>query len=264
MVNKRKKYSPEEKAKIVLEVLREENTLVEISNKYEVSQQLISRWKSDFLANMPSVFDKKANETEKLKKQFEAEKAALERKIGELTIDIDWLKKKQEQALELARAGNKIISIIGARSKDHLILAEEMQSISENLYIATDDGTLGHKGFVTDILKEIIDRGEEIDLVVAIGPLVMMKAVSELTRPYEIRTVVSLNPIMVDGTGMCGACRVAVGQATKFACVDGPEFDGHQVNWSVAEIRARMFVEEEKQAMVGCGSGGECQCQKQG
>jgi ferredoxin--NADP+ reductase len=165
---------------------------------------------------------------------------------------------------ELARAGNKIISIIGARSKDHLILAEEMQSISENLYIATDDGTLGHKGFVTDILKEIIDRGEEIDLVVAIGPLVMMKAVSELTRPYEIRTVVSLNPIMVDGTGMCGACRVAVGQATKFACVDGPEFDGHQVNWSVAEIRARMFVEEEKQAMVGCGSGGECQCQKQG
>lgn len=100
--------------------------------------------------------------------------------------------------------------------------------------------------------------------MVAIGPLVMMKAVSELTRPYEIRTVVSLNPIMVDGTGMCGACRVAVGQATKFACVDGPEFDGHQVNWSVAEIRARMFVEEEKQAMVGCGSGGECQCQKQG
>ena len=104
MVNKRKKYSPEEKAKIVLEVLREENTLVEISNKYEVSQQLISRWKSEFLASMPSVFDKKANETEKLKKQFEAEKAALERKIGELTID--WLKKKQEQALELRKKRN--------------------------------------------------------------------------------------------------------------------------------------------------------------
>jgi transposase-like protein len=106
MVNKRKKYSPEEKAKIVLEVLREENTLIEISNKYKVSQQLISRWKSEFLANMPSVFDKKANETEKLKKQFEAEKAALERKIGELTIDIDWLKKKQEQALELRKKRN--------------------------------------------------------------------------------------------------------------------------------------------------------------
>ncbi len=106
MINKRKRYSPEEKAKIVLEVLREEDTLVEISNKYEVSQQLISRWKSEFLANMPLVFDKKANETEKLKKQFEVEKAALERKVGELTIDIDWLKKKQEQALELRKKRN--------------------------------------------------------------------------------------------------------------------------------------------------------------
>jgi transposase len=103
MINKRKRYSPEEKAKIVLEVLREENTLAEISNKYEVSQQLISRWKSEFLANMPLVFDKKANETEKLKQQFEVEKAALERKIGELTIDIDWLKKKQEQASQLRK-----------------------------------------------------------------------------------------------------------------------------------------------------------------
>ena len=106
MINKRKRYSPEEKAKIVLEVLREENTLVEISNKHEVSQQLISRWKSEFLANMPLVFDKKANETEKLKKQFEVEKEALERKVGELTIDIDWLKKKQEQALGLRKKRN--------------------------------------------------------------------------------------------------------------------------------------------------------------
>jgi len=106
MINKRKRYSPEEKAKIVLEVLREENTLVEISNKYGVSQQLISRWKSEFLVNMPLVFDKKANEAEKLKKQFEAEKAALERKVGELTIDIDWLKKKQAQALEMRRKRN--------------------------------------------------------------------------------------------------------------------------------------------------------------
>lgn len=105
-MNKRRKYSPEEKAKIVLEVLREDSTLVEISNKYEVSQQLISRWKSEFLANMPSVFDKKAAETEKLKQQFEEEKAVLERKIGELTIDIDWLKKKQAQALELRKKRN--------------------------------------------------------------------------------------------------------------------------------------------------------------
>jgi len=102
----------------------------------------------------------------------------------------------------------------------------------------------------------------QIDLVVAIGPLPMMKAVSELTRPYKIKTIVSLNPIMVDGTGMCGACRVAIGQDTKFACVDGPEFDGHQVDWSVAEVRARMFIKEEQVALKGYCSGGDCQCQK--
>ncbi len=162
----------------------------------------------------------------------------------------------------LANAENNIISVIGARSNKHLILAEEMQRVSEKLHIATDDGSLGHKGFVTDILQQIVDSGVQIDLVVAIGPLVMMKAVSELTRPYNIKTVVSLNPIMVDGTGMCGACRVAVGQETKFACVDGPEFDGHQVNWSVAETRARMFADEEQLAMKGCYSGGDCHCQK--
>lgn len=162
----------------------------------------------------------------------------------------------------LADADNHIISIIGARSNNHLILADEMEKVSEKLYIATDDGTTGHKGFVTDILKGIIDSEIQIDLVLAIGPMVMMKAVSELTRPYDIKTVVSLNPIMVDGTGMCGACRVAVGQETKFACVDGPEFDGHQVNWSVAQIRGRMFVEEEQLAMKGCNSGGDCHCQK--
>ncbi len=162
----------------------------------------------------------------------------------------------------LSGADNHIISIIGARSNKHLILAEEMETVSEKLYIATDDGTEGQKGFVTDILKQLIDSKMQIDLVVAIGPLVMMKAVSQLTRPYNIKTIVSLNPIMVDGTGMCGACRVAVGQETKFACVDGPEFDGHQVNWSVAEIRARMFAEEEQLAMKGCNSGGDCHCQK--
>jgi len=163
----------------------------------------------------------------------------------------------------LANRDNRIISIIGARSNKHLILAEEMESVSDKLYIATDDGTSGQKGFVTDILKQIIDSEMHVDLVVAIGPLVMMKAVSELTRPYKIKTVVSLNPIMVDGTGMCGACRVLVGKDTKFACVDGPEFDGHLVDWAIAESRARMFVEEEKIAMKGYCSGGECHCQTQ-
>jgi len=161
----------------------------------------------------------------------------------------------------LKNAGNEIVSIIGARSKDHLILAEEMQAVSDVLHITSDDGTVGQKGFVTDILNQIIESKSQIDLVMAIGPLVMMKAVSELTRSYNIKTVVSLNPIMVDGTGMCGACRVTIGKDTKFACVDGPEFDGHLVDWSVAASRARMFQEEEKIAIGTC-SGGECQCQK--
>lgn len=163
----------------------------------------------------------------------------------------------------MKQAGNEVISIIGARTGDSLILEQEMKQVSDKLYVVTDDGSYGMKGFVTTKLQEVLAEGKP-DLVAAIGPLVMMKAVSELTRPYEIKTVVSLNSIMVDGTGMCGACRVPVGDKTKFACVDGPEFDGHQVDWAIAAMRARMFVNEEKQALDGfhhCG-GGECRCQK--
>ena len=164
----------------------------------------------------------------------------------------------------MKQAGNEVISIIGARNGESLILEQEMQKVSDQLYVVTDDGSAGMKGFVTTKLQEILAEEKKPDLIVAIGPLVMMQAVSELTRPYGIKTVVSLNSIMVDGTGMCGACRVPVGSKTQFACVDGPEFDGHQVDWAVAAMRARMFTDEEKIAMdrYHHHAGGECQCQK--
>lgn len=163
----------------------------------------------------------------------------------------------------LKEKGNEVISIIGARSADHLILAQEMAAVSDQLYITSDDGSVGQKGFVTDVLKHLLTEGPAIDYIIAIGPLVMMKAVSELSQPYGVKTTVSLNPIMVDGTGMCGACRVAVGSKTKFACVDGPEFDGHQVDWDLAQMRSCMFHEEEKIALQHACGGGGCQCQKQ-
>ena len=162
----------------------------------------------------------------------------------------------------LKQAGNRVTSIIGARSKEHLILKDEMAAVSDELFVATDDGSEGQKGFVSDVLAQVIRQSDSIDLVVAIGPLPMMKAVSAVTKPFEIHTTVSLNPIMVDGTGMCGACRVSVGDETKFACVDGPEFDGHLVDWQLAQQRARMFTNEEGIAMKGFCAGGECQCQK--
>lgn len=163
----------------------------------------------------------------------------------------------------LKQAGNEIISILGARSRDYLFLTEEMQKVSDNMRIATDDGSAGEKGLVTDILRQVMEEGKTVGLVMAIGPLPMMKAVSELTRPFGIKTVVSMNPIMVDGTGMCGACRVAVGEKMKFACVDGPEFDGHLVDWNIASLRARMFLNEEKKAMETCTCGGVGNCQSQ-
>jgi ferredoxin--NADP+ reductase len=146
----------------------------------------------------------------------------------------------------LKQKGNEVISIIGARSADHLILEQEMAAVSDKLYITSDDGSVGHKGFVTDVLNDLLKEGTALDYIIAIGPLVMMKAVCELSKPYGVKTTVSLNPIMVDGTGMCGACRVVVDSETKFACVDGPEFDGHQVDWELAQMRSRMFQEEEK------------------
>ena len=141
--------------------------------------------------------------------------------------------------------GNKVISILGAKTKDILIFEERMRAISDEVLITTDDGSYGIKGFVTNAIEEIIKRGEKIDQVTAIGPGVMMKSVAEATRPYGIKTVVSLNPIMVDGTGMCGGCRVQVGEETKFACVDGPEFDGHLVDFRGLMARGRMYRTQE-------------------
>jgi ferredoxin--NADP+ reductase len=130
----------------------------------------------------------------------------------------------------LKEIGNKVISIIGARSKDILILEEEMKAASNTLHVCTDDGSYGHHGFVTEVLKQVLEK-EDVKLVVAIGPVPMMKFVSKITKEFNTPTMVSLNPIMVDGTGMCGGCRVSVGGETKFACVDGPEFDGHKVDY---------------------------------
>lgn len=152
-------------------------------------------------------------------------------------------------AVALKQAGNHVITINGARSKDLVILEEEMKTVSDEAYITTDDGTYGHHGFVTDMLQKLIDDGTKIDFVLAIGPIPMMKAVSDLTKPHGIKTVVSLNPIMIDGTGMCGGCRVAVGGKVKFACVDGPEFDAHDVDFKNLTDRNRMYQEYEKKSL---------------
>jgi len=144
--------------------------------------------------------------------------------------------------------GNKVISIVGARNKDLLILEDEMKSVSDELYISTDDGSKGYKGFVSDVLKTLIEKGYRFDVVYAIGPPLMMRATAEVTRPYGIKTIVSLNPIMVDGMGMCGVCRVSVGGKTRFACFEGPEFDAHQVNFDELIKRLRMYQPEEKLA----------------
>ena len=152
-------------------------------------------------------------------------------------------------AKKLKSQGSRVISIIGARTADLVILKEEMAAVSDELLICTDDGSLGRKGLVTELLKEVLER-EKPDLVVAIGPVIMMKLVSEITRPQRIKTIVSLNPIMIDGTGMCGSCRVEVGGETKLACVDGPEFDGHRVNYDLLTQRLQSFREEEREAMM--------------
>jgi ferredoxin/flavodoxin---NADP+ reductase len=148
-------------------------------------------------------------------------------------------------AKAMKAAGNKVIAIIGARSKDLLIMEDRMKAASTELHISTDDGTYGVHGFVTTILQSIIDSGEKIHLAVAIGPVPMMNASCKLTAKYDLPTVVSLNPIMVDGTGMCGACRVTVGGKTRFVCVDGPEFDGHQVDFVELVKRQRAYLPQE-------------------
>jgi len=149
-------------------------------------------------------------------------------------------------ARELRKQDNKIISITGFRNKDLIILKDEMESVSDNLIIATNDGSYGIKGLVTDAMQDLINKGDKIDLVIAIGPVIMMKAVSELTKKYGIKTIVSLNALMLDATGMCGICRVNVGGQVKFSCVDGPDFDGHLVDFDQLMSRLAAYKEEEK------------------
>jgi ferredoxin--NADP+ reductase len=148
-------------------------------------------------------------------------------------------------ARELKRAGNKVISIVGARSKDLLVLEDEVRAVSDETYVVTDDGSYGDKGLVTDKLKELVAAGN-VNYVLAVGPVPMMRAVAKLTGPDKIKTMVSLNSIMVDGTGMCGGCRVLVNDSSQFACVDGPEFDATQVNFEVLMQRNNMYREQER------------------
>ncbi|MCX8054486.1 MAG: sulfide/dihydroorotate dehydrogenase-like FAD/NAD-binding protein [Ignavibacteria bacterium] len=149
-------------------------------------------------------------------------------------------------AKALKDAGNYVISIIGGRSKDYVILENEMKQIADEVYPTTDDGSYGFHGFVTDKLQQLIDEGRKIDFVLAIGPIPMMEAVAKVTKPHNIKTVVSLNPIMVDGTGMCGGCRVVVDGKAVFACVDGPEFDAHAVDFDILKQRNRVYRSEEE------------------
>lgn len=153
------------------------------------------------------------------------------------------------QAKKLHSMGVEVDSIVGFRNKDLIILEDKMKAASSKLFVATDDGSNGNKGFVTDILKKLIEDGAKYDLVIAIGPLIMMKMVCKLTKEYGIKTVVSMNPVMIDGTGMCGGCRVTVGGKVKFACVDGPDFDGHEVDFDEAMRRQLMYKKEEKQSV---------------
>jgi len=148
----------------------------------------------------------------------------------------------------LKETGNHVISIIGARTKDLLILEEEMRNASDELFITTDDGSYGRHGFVTDALKDLIEERKDVKLVVGIGPVLMMKFVCKTTEPYGVKTMVSLNAIMVDATGMCGACRVTVGGKTRFCCVDGPEFDGHQVDFDELMKRQAAYLKQERQS----------------
>lgn len=153
------------------------------------------------------------------------------------------------QAKALHELGAEVDVIVGFRNTDLMILIDELEAASKNLYIMTDDGSNGHKGFVTTALEERLKAGVRYDHVIAIGPLVMMRAVCAITKEYGIPTIVSMNPIMIDGTGMCGCCRVTVGGKTRFACVDGPDFDGREIDWDEAIARGRMYRAEERESM---------------
>jgi ferredoxin--NADP+ reductase len=155
-------------------------------------------------------------------------------------------------ARAMRQAGNKVISIMGARSKDLLFWEDELRRVSDQLIITTDDGSYGRKGLVTEPLKELLEGKDKISRIIAIGPTVMMKFCAKTSEPFGVKTIVSLNPIMVDGTGMCGCCRVAVSGVTRFACVDGPDFDGHQVDWDLLLARQRIYLGEEKCSYDQC------------
>ncbi|MDR1992766.1 MAG: sulfide/dihydroorotate dehydrogenase-like FAD/NAD-binding protein [Nitrososphaerota archaeon] len=163
-------------------------------------------------------------------------------------------------AKELKEAGNKVITIMGARTKELFILEKEMAAISDEVYFASDDGTKGQKGFVSDVLKSLIAKNYTFNIAFAIGPPIMMSVIADITRPYSIKTIASLNPIMVDGMGMCGACRVTIAGKTQFACVDGPEFDAHQVNFKELIQRLKSYCNEEKQVITPQVNGENCQC----
>jgi len=152
-------------------------------------------------------------------------------------------------ARSMKEAGNKVLSIMGARNKDLLFWEDRLRAVSDELVVTTDDGSYGRKALVTEPLKELLEGERKIDRVIAIGPTVMMKFCAKTTEPFGVKTIVSLNPIMVDGTGMCGCCRVEVGGQTKFTCVDGPDFDGHQVDWDLLFTRQRIYLEEEKKSL---------------
>jgi ferredoxin/flavodoxin---NADP+ reductase len=158
-------------------------------------------------------------------------------------------------ARKLKQAGNNVISIMGARNKSLLFWEDKLRQASHELIVTTDDGTYGRKALVTEPLKEIL-ASRKIDQVIAIGPIPMMKFCSLTTKPFGVKTIVSLNPLMVDGTGMCGCCRVSVDGATRFACVDGPDFDAHQVDWDLMTIRSRSYAAEEKRSLEQW----QCQC----
>ncbi|MHB0913268.1 MAG: sulfide/dihydroorotate dehydrogenase-like FAD/NAD-binding protein [Armatimonadota bacterium] len=162
-------------------------------------------------------------------------------------------------ARAMKEAGNTVISIIGARDKSLIILEDGMKAASDELYITTDNGSYGRQGFVSNVLDDLFAEGRKIDLVYAIGPVPMMRVVAEQTRPHSLKTLVSLDAIMIDGTGMCGACRVTVGDKTRFTCVDGPDFDAHEIDWEELVSRKKMYIQEEREALdryrEGCCGG---------
>jgi len=162
-------------------------------------------------------------------------------------------------ARALKQSGNKVITIMGARSKNLLFWEDRLRDASDKMIVTTDDGSYGRKALVTEPLKELLEGAEKIDRIIAIGPSIMMKFCAATSKPFGVKTIVSLNPIMVDGTGMCGCCRVAVGGVTKFACVEGPDFDGHQVDWNLLAARQRTYTAEEKQSLEQW----RCQCGEQ-